>query len=189
MTMARIVILNGVSSVGKSSIARALQTLAAEPILNVSGDAFLSMLPPRLWGQPDGIIVTQQQTNGTPFIEVEMGTRVESLMCGMRAAVAALARAGNSCIVDDVMLTPADQGAYLEWAGLIPLHFVGLHAPLAVLEERERQRGDRLLGLARWQSSRVHKGMQYDFELDTSERSPAECAKAIGLALNLGLAE
>ncbi len=181
--------MNGASSVGKSSIARALQSLAAEPMLNVYGDAFLSMLPARLWGQPEGIIVTQQQTNGTASIVIETGTRIDSLMLGMRTAVAALARAGNSCIVDDLMLTPVDQDTYLEGAGPIPLHFVGLHTPLAVLEERERQRGDRLLGLTRWQSDRVHKGMRYDFELDTSVRSPAECAKAIGLALNLGLAE
>ena len=48
-----------------------------------------------------------------------------------------------------------------------------------VLEARERRRGDRLIGLARWQHGRMHAGMSYDLELDTSQATPAECAKLI----------
>ncbi|MFZ0017309.1 MAG: hypothetical protein WAL10_08230 [Acetobacteraceae bacterium] len=44
------------------------------------------------------------------------------------------------------------------------VHFVGLFAPLDVLEARERQRGDRLIGLARWQYHRVHSGIAYDLD-------------------------
>ncbi|MFZ3005690.1 MAG: hypothetical protein WA047_05905, partial [Phenylobacterium sp.] len=36
--------------------------------------------------------------------------------------------------------------------------FVGLLAPLEVLEAREVARGDRQIGLARWQFDRVHAG-------------------------------
>ena len=49
---------------------------------------------------------------------------------------------------------------------------VGVFAPLDILEARERQRGDRLIGLARWQFDRVHKDMKYDLEVDTSSASP-----------------
>ena len=65
------------------------------------------------------------------------------------------------------------------------LRLVALHAPLAVLEARERSRGDRLLGLARWQYGRVHAGVAYDLELDTTEATPAECADAIRRAFGL----
>jgi chloramphenicol 3-O phosphotransferase len=54
-----------------------------------------------------------------------------------------------------------------------------VHAPLNVLEERERQRGDRLIGLARWQYDRVHEGMTYDLEVDTASVSALECAELI----------
>ena len=37
---ARIIILNGVGSAGKSSIARALQAITAKPFLYVAMDAF-----------------------------------------------------------------------------------------------------------------------------------------------------
>jgi chloramphenicol 3-O phosphotransferase len=62
---------------------------------------------------------------------------------------------------------------------------VGVHARLETLEAREKARGDRLIGLARWQFDRVHNGMVYDLEIDTDHASPAECALAIKQTFNL----
>ncbi|HEY1933129.1 MAG TPA: hypothetical protein VGG99_14035 [Acetobacteraceae bacterium] len=47
------------------------------------------------------------------------------------------------------------------------------------LEARERQRGDRSIGLARRQYDRVHKGMRYDLEVDTGTASALACAELI----------
>ena len=47
MDKGRIIFLNGTSSSGKSSIAKALQNLLETPFLHVSADDFLSMLPER----------------------------------------------------------------------------------------------------------------------------------------------
>jgi chloramphenicol 3-O phosphotransferase len=58
------------------------------------------------------------------------------------------------------------------------LHIVGVLAP-RFLEARERQRGDRLIGLARWQYARVHRDVSYDLEIDTSTATPMECAVRI----------
>lgn len=44
---ARIVLLNGVGSVGKTAIAKAMQAITAEPFLHVEMDAFLNMMPER----------------------------------------------------------------------------------------------------------------------------------------------
>src|SRR5262245_4315199 len=41
----RIIVLNGIGSVGKSSIARALQAMTVEPFLHVQLDMFIAMLP------------------------------------------------------------------------------------------------------------------------------------------------
>ena len=45
---ARIILLNGVGSSGKSSIARALQEITAAPFLHVQMDVFVQMLPEAL---------------------------------------------------------------------------------------------------------------------------------------------
>ena len=45
--------------------------------------------------------------------------------------------------------------------------------------------GDRTLGLARWQYDKVHAGMVYDLELDTSTATPDELAERIKLTFGL----
>ena len=62
---------------------------------------------------------------------------------------------------------------------------VGLFAPLDVLEQRERDRGDREPGLARWQFDRVHRGLTYDLEIDTVQTTPLEAAHRIRSAFEL----
>ena len=52
--MSRVVLLNGVSSVGKGSVAKALQRIASRPMLHVQMDAFLEMMPPGTFGAPEG---------------------------------------------------------------------------------------------------------------------------------------
>ena len=51
---ARIVLVNGVSSVGKGSVAKALQRVAQRPMLHVQMDAFLEMMPSGSFGAPEG---------------------------------------------------------------------------------------------------------------------------------------
>jgi chloramphenicol 3-O phosphotransferase len=74
---------------------------------------------------------------------------------------------------------------YRALLGPFGVRFVGLFAPLTVLEARERARGDRLLGLARWQFDRVHRDVVYDLEIDASAASPLENARMICGAFGL----
>ena len=61
----------------------------------------------------------------------------------------------------------------------LPVLFVGVHRPVPVLERRELARGDRDVGQARWQSSRVHGHGAYDVEVDTHASSVEACADAV----------
>ncbi|WP_419728656.1 phosphotransferase-like protein [Lichenicola sp.] len=47
-----VIILNGVGSVGKTSVARALQDMTARTFLHVSMDVFAAMSPDRMFGHP-----------------------------------------------------------------------------------------------------------------------------------------
>ncbi|HKP23974.1 MAG TPA: AAA family ATPase [Dongiaceae bacterium] len=182
--MATVILLNGVGSAGKSSIAKALQTITAEPFLHVAMDAFLEMMPPRCWDHPDGITFETVQQDGKPSVVIHSGPAADRVLRGMRRSVVAMAREGNNLIVDDVVI--ADEMA--EYAALladVTFHTVGVFAPLDVLEARERERGDRLIGLARWQYGRVHRGKRYDLELDSSKAAPLECAERIKRAFKL----
>ena len=178
MPSSRVIILNGVGSVGKSATARALQVLTREPFLHVAMDAFIDMLPPRIVGDPDGFRFEPTTEQGMPSVVIKTGVAFERVMTGMRFAMAAMAGQGNNLIVDDVMLG----GEAVEYRALLAdfsPKFVGLFAPLDVLEQRERDRGDRMVGLARWQYTRVHQDVVYNLKIDTSATTPVQNAQFI----------
>jgi chloramphenicol 3-O phosphotransferase len=88
-------------------------------------------------------------------------------------------------VVDDVMFGGGEADEYRRLLREYGVRLVGLFAPLEVLEQRERERGDRVLGLARWQYERVHSGVSYDLEIDTSKLTPMEAAQTIRQAFDL----
>ena len=148
-------------------------------------DAFLDMLPEKMLAHPDGLLLESAWENGKPVVAVRTGPVLERAMRGMRHAVAALAEQGNNLIVDEVMLDARTAQDYRDLLQSYDLHLVGLVAPLEVLEARERERGDRQIGLARGQYGLVHRGISYDLEVDTAGAAPSECARKICDAFRL----
>lgn len=182
---ARIVILNGVGSVGKSTTARALQRITNAPFLHVAMDVFLDMVPTATTGLPDGMILETVLDDDRPSVAISTGPVVERTLRGMRHAIGAMAGQGNNLIVDDVIMSAEEQQEYRDLLAAFDPFFVALLAPLEIIEARERARGDRMLGLARWQYDRVHAGLTYDLEIDTANASPMQCARRIKLAASL----
>lgn len=181
---AKIVLLNGVGSAGKSSIAKALQTITADPFLHVQMDVFIDMLPEALQEHPEGFAYETLYENKKPLVAIRCGPVGERTLRGMRHAIAALAGQGNNLIVDDVLCN-GEIAEYVTLLAPFDLYLVGVFAPLDILEARELRRGDRMIGLARWQYERVHKDIVYDLEIDTSVATPAECALRIKQAFRL----
>lgn len=181
---AKIILLNGVGSAGKSSIAKAQQTITAEPFLHVQMDAFIEMLPEALQDHADGLSYEAIRQDGKPSVVIRTGPTAARTLRGMRHAIAAMAGQGNNLIVDDVLCN-GEMPEYLVLLAAFDLRLVGVFAPLEVIEAREVQRADRLPGLARWQYGRVHKGIRYDLEVDTSLLTPLECARRIQMEFRL----
>ncbi len=174
-----VIVLNGVGSVGKSATARAMQSVAARPFLHLSMDTFIDMPPEGMLGHPDGMVFEPGEADGRPRIAVRTGPVMARVMLSMRHAVAALAGHGNDLLVDDVMFDPAEAAEYRALLAHVNLSFVGLFAPLDVLEMRERERGDRAIGLARGQVDLVHRGISYDLTIDAMRHDPAKRAAII----------
>lgn len=179
-----IIVLNGTSSAGKSSIAKALQSLAKRPLLHVQMDSFLEMMPARYANHPDAFLFETTTVDGSPEVSIETGPYGEALMMGMRRAFASLADAGLDLIIDDVLIT-GDADAYRDALTGHDVKWVGVQSTLDVAETRERDRGDRMIGLARWQHPRVHVGIHYDLILDTTDTSADACAAQIRDAFDL----
>jgi chloramphenicol 3-O phosphotransferase len=179
-----IVVLNGASSAGKTSLARAVQDAWDEPALIWGIDTVVTALPRRylgaLWSTemyryehaPDGTITA-----------IHPGPYGDRVVRALHRAVAALGRAGVNVLVDQVVLTPewgADLRAACAGLDLLTVH---VYCPPAELERRERERGDRTLGQAVAHHRAAVAALHHDLTVDTSVVDPVTGARRILAAI------
>lgn len=196
MRSGRIILLNGASSSGKSSVGRELQRILPTAHLFLGIDSFTPML------RPEGHIGMPwtQRTNenagdgeapvrwvfpadeGQPVV-IEFGELGHRLVRGMHRAVAALAAAGNDLIFEHVLLYGEWLDDALAALGDFEVFLVGIRCPVDLMEERERARGTRVVGQGRGHYQTVHAGLCYDVEVDTAAMNPTDAAAAIARRL------
>ncbi|MEU3298926.1 MULTISPECIES: phosphotransferase-like protein [unclassified Streptomyces] len=155
------ILLNGTSSSGKSSIAQALLGLLDGTWFHMPVDAFHAMRCNR------------------PIADEDLQAEIDRTSKGFHRAVAGMAAGGNNLIVDYPL---SRRWRLLDLLDLLVLEdtaLIAVRCPLPELERRERERGDRQLGLAAMQYDEVHSHALHDFDVDTSLLSPEQCALRI----------
>lgn len=162
MDDATVIVLNGTSSSGKTSIALELQSKLEQVYCIYSRDLFQSMFPEHIW--LDKALLR------------EIGPK---MFRGFHRSIATFAKAGNRVIVDHVMNRPEWVYECAEALSGIKAILIGIQCPIDVAEKREQERGDREIGLVRSQIDIVHAHRVYDLEVDTSLLSATECADRI----------
>jgi chloramphenicol 3-O phosphotransferase len=168
-----VIVLNGGSSSGKSSIARALQEFLPGIWLTFGVDTFIEALPGRGDSPRSGI----SYGRGGAVLLSDRYTQLENTWY---AGLSSMARTGADIILDEVMLSGRAGQQRLQSAfGSEALTWVGVRCEADVAAAREAARGDREPGMARQQAERVHIGVSYDMEVDTTFRSPEECAQTV----------
>jgi chloramphenicol 3-O phosphotransferase len=160
----KIILLNGASSSGKSTLARGLQAMSAEPFWHVSVDHLHA-----------AGVLPEARIRSREFPWPTLRPR---FFDGYHRCLPVLAEAGNNLVVDRVIETEDWMRQLLELLGRCGVFFVGVHRPLAELERRERERGDSRIGEARHDYETTHEFGRYDFEMDTTRR-PAHDVDAV----------
>lgn len=171
--MATVIVLNGTSSSGKTTVARAFQELAPRTFLNFSIDSILLTLPPA---------AVARITSGADITDL----RLPELVRAFYACVRQLLDLGHDLVIDHAV-TARYHAELL--VGAVDGHhvlLVGIDCPRDVLRQREAQRGDRRLGMAQQQSARIHEWLVYDVIIDTSTARPEEGAEKIVGAIGTG---
>lgn len=170
----QVVLLNGVSSSGKSSIARQLLIDLERTYFHMSVDMIGAMRSETRTHELDATAIT----------DVLRRTRA-----GFHRAVTGMALAGNDIIMDYVLSEPWRLRDCLTVMRGIDVVFVGVHCSLDELQHRERQRGDRPTGTAASQIESVHAHKSYDLEVDTSTDTIEACSAQIKAFLDSGLSQ
>jgi chloramphenicol 3-O phosphotransferase len=154
----QIVVLNGPSSAGKTTLARAVRARLGPTSAAVSLDQFYPFVHP---AAPNGWQLFSTLTEAT------------------FATAVSLAEGGLTVIVDTVFERPESLWTARHAIGRRRHHLVAVTCPLEALEARERARGDRRPGQARQQHERVLQGATYDLIVDTDLQSLEECVDRI----------
>jgi chloramphenicol 3-O phosphotransferase len=157
----RLLLLNGTSSSGKSSIAQELLATLDGAWFHLAIDQFHRVRARREWSDETFLPVFQRT------------------VLGFHRAVAGMAAAGNDVVVDHILGERWRLEDCLRVFDGLPVLFVGVRCSLPELERRERDRGNRTIGRAAVQFPLVHEHGVYDVEVDSERHTPAECAAQI----------
>lgn len=158
-----ILILNGVSSAGKTTLAQEIQEQMPEPWYLMGNDLFFGMLSDKFcrddWAE------------------------AECQALEMLADAAKLfSKSGRSIILDTVYLSVMKRDCFQYLINALvdcPRFLVHVVCPEEELKRRERERGDRDIGQAVWQLSRLVPEEGYDLTVDTYKNTVQQNAVTI----------
>jgi chloramphenicol 3-O phosphotransferase len=175
--MTQVIVLNGGSSAGKSSIARALQDVLPGLWLTFGTDVLAEALPGRGDDPRSGLVL---EPDGTVTVKPEFRAIEEIWYEGL----AAMASRGALLVLDEVFLAGgAGQQRLRRLLGDLDVLWAGVHCDPVVAASREAARPDRIPGMAMTQAAAVHAGVVYDVEVDTTDCSAVACARRIADAV------
>jgi len=156
-----VILLNGTSSSGKSSIAAELLEILDDTWFHLPVDAVHAMRSQR------------------EISDEDLPAELVRTSMGFHRAVAGMAAAGNNVVVDHVLSFAWRLSDCLDLLDPERVVFVGVRCPLEETVAREAARGDRPVGQAASQFDQVHAHGDYDLEVDTSVMSPRQCAERV----------
>jgi chloramphenicol 3-O phosphotransferase len=160
MNKGKIILLNGVSSSGKTTLSKGL-------VKKLPGYFHLSI------DDFDTIIERMEDRVNQRLIPVATEYFFHRI-------IAMFSDSGVNLVVDQVLHDNDTMIDYLATLNNYPVFFVAVHCPLTELEHREQARGDRNIGQAKKQLEFVHQQNEvYDIEVDTYRDTIESCVKLI----------
>lgn len=181
----RVVVLNGTSSAGKSTLASGLQDRWPGPLLDAGLDRHLAMLPRRYMNQAWSEVFGYEYDEHGSILRVVPGPVSHRLVVGLHRAAAAHALAGFDVVVDHVLLLPRWVRDLRTAMTGLDVTMVGVRCGEPVLSQREAARRNRTLGQAAAQLHDVHAHLAYDLEVDTAALDPPRAADQVMRGLQL----
>jgi chloramphenicol 3-O-phosphotransferase len=184
-----VIILNGPSASGKSSIQKEFQHLMMPTLWIKSGidnlfDQPMPDINPEnldVWQSPNPIrwIEIGSNAEGHPLITLFTGQEGEKVAYGMNSAIAAYAQAGCNIIVDYIAYKKEWIDDLQQKLKNIKTYWVKVATALPVLEEREVARGTSPKGHARSHYDFVYWDIKYDLEVNSDQNNARVIAQNI----------
>jgi chloramphenicol 3-O phosphotransferase len=179
-----IILLNGTSSSGKTTVAKILQEKYEGVLLLYGIDTLVQTAFPEKCDYPpydeQAIKATFREVDGHPHATLTVMPYIYPVY---RAAVEFcrnLSERGYDLIVDEVLFDAGRVTQYFEVLDREKVYFIGIKPERDVVVQREKDRGDRVPGLAAGlYDAAYHPLFSYDLTLDTGVLTPEEAADKI----------
>jgi chloramphenicol 3-O-phosphotransferase len=169
MAHGQVIFLNGVTSAGKTIIAKELQAQSDLPFLHMSNDMF-------------------QQMVGGKWLRADYCDALARVIAAMYHCANALSGQGQPVIIDGMLLELQNfidlfRKTHLQFAldtlASAPLLLVEVYCPLKECARRSRARKDREKGQPEAQNRIMAQGVPYDLRVNTLANDAGICAKNI----------
>jgi len=153
--MPKIIYLNGPTSSGKTTLAKALQEKLSEPFLHIGIDRLIGFMPDKLnnWeggSAPEGFSWKKAtDLSGHPTSEIVAGPFAQRISATLIDFAFLLASQNYNLIIDDVALGAIQVERWKKALQKFDVLYVSVVTSLEILEKREKERGDRMVGSAR----------------------------------------
>jgi chloramphenicol 3-O phosphotransferase len=182
--MSKIIFLNGSSSSGKTSIAKAIQHIADVPFIRIGVDTFIDMMPRRYLSFGDrakeGCWFERDHNNDGPVVSCNSGPFGDLVFSTAIDVVELMSDNGLNLVVDEVIWDDTTINKYKQRLYKNHVIFIKVFCSKKISQEREILRGDREVGLANDQSGKIKKmTFKYDLAINTEKSSPFDAAEQI----------
>jgi len=181
-----VIILNGPSASGKTSIQKEFQQLMMPELwIKVGIDTLFDRPMPDItsenmnfWQSPNSMrwVTSSRDKAGHSVITLFVGEEGIKIMHGMNGAIAAYAHAGCNVIVDYIAY---DQRWLKDLEHKLrgcTVYYVAVDISLEAIEQREQARGTSPVGHARSHYATVYGDRAYDLHVDSGKYSAREIA-------------
>jgi chloramphenicol 3-O phosphotransferase len=184
----KIIILNGPSCAGKTSIQKAFQSLMSQEnklwtrlgIDNLFDAPFPEITLENIdyWTSKNDLrwIETLKDLEGNTIVPLKIGTEGEKVFYGMNKAIKGYLEAGNNIILDYIAYEKKFIFDLLKTLDTFGITLVKVDISLEELEKREIKRNTSPRGHGRSIYFTVHDSVDYDLVIDSEKNSPHEIA-------------
>lgn len=200
----KIILLIGSSSSGKTTLASNLQNMAPEVFLKVGVDTavleythlrYIAGVPEKKndssWQNSEHetseyhkqgsswVAAGVNTLNPHPHLRYRMGPVARLSFSATYATMAAVSRQGFNVVSDHCFHFQNSLDEARHYFKDLPVTYVRLHPSLEILNQREVERGDRMIGMAESVYYQMVNDYEADLELDTGILSSEDCANTI----------
>jgi len=182
----KIIILNGPSGSGKSSIQKEFQKLMMPNLWIKVGidNLFDSPMPDitpenlQYWQSKNPIrwVESSEDVDGNKIVTLFVGPQGDKVAYGMNSTIAAYAKNGCNVIVDYIAYDKKWLKDLESKCSSFTTYYVAVEIPLETLEQREEARGTSPKGHARSHYTTVYGDKKYDLTVDSGTSSAQQIA-------------